>query len=455
MRDWIGGDIGGLRALADTLNSYAPKMTNVTRALDQQATGLTGEWKGASADAFSTAWHRDSITAQALSVVTAETGTIIGALASALADIEDALEEQASASAAHGVPIGAEGQPAPVPDGPFVTQAGADYQAWALAYQQVHQQAMTDAGQARTAAATQLMALYKQIAPQQIAKQSATASGNLAIGQLLADLWAVPTAERRPINKIIDTLESRERYLAGELRDAKLTGQAPADGAEDELLKVRGKFDAEANELDNTGRLENPLSKLLDARLSDVSNWFKGQSGPGVHVKGRPTGADALDAEDDEGGLLSKLIDIGGDLPVVDVAADLASTALGSYYDVKSGMPVGTAIRDNAISSTAAIAAGTAATIEVSALVGATVGGPVGAIAGVAVGAVVSVGVGDLTHNLLTENWGADVHQYGVAGGVAYGVGHVEFATADDAKAAAVGVGHTAEHVWDSVLSAL
>jgi hypothetical protein len=81
---------------------------------------------------------------------------------------------------------------------------------------------------------------------------------------------------------------------------------------------------------------------------------------------------------------------------------------------------------------------------------GAVVGGLIGGIPGVLVGSVVGYGVGDLTHNLLWEPWGQDMHAYGAAGGVLYGTGHSEFATVDDTRGFAVSAGHEAEHLWDS-----
>lgn len=456
--DWIGGNIRGLQALADRLYGCVPKMSDIAETLDKQASRLTSgssAWEGASADAFTTAWSRDSITMQALAVVADETGSIIDALAVTLSEIESALEEQAYATAKHGVPIGSDGQPAPVPEGPTATAAEASYQQWALAYQQVHQQAMTDADRARTEAAGQLMSLYKQVAPpsqDQIAQASATASGNLTVAQLVADLWAVPTAYRRDTKELIEKLEKQESTIEADIEKLKKTGALPTKAVRDELTEVTDKLEDAETSSDAAKHLETTVGKLLDARLSDVSDYLRKQAGPGAHVKGRPTAAEAADTADEDGSWLSKLLDAGEKIPVVDVAAATAATAVGTYYDVKSGQPIYTALPDEAASSTAAIAAGTAATVEVSTVVGAAVGGPVGAVVGVAVGAVVSVGVGDLTHNLLTEAWGADIHQHGVVVGIAYGIGHTEFATGNDAKAAAVGVGHTVEHIWDSIL---
>ena len=82
---------------------------------------------------------------------------------------------------------------------------------------------------------------------------------------------------------------------------------------------------------------------------------------------------------------------------------------------------------------------------------GAVVGGAIGGIPGVIVGGVVGYGVGDLSHNLLWEPWGKDMHTYGAVQGALYGIGHSEAATVDDARGAAISLGHTAEHLWDKI----
>lgn len=122
----------------------------------------------------------------------------------------------------------------------------------------------------------------------------------------------------------------------------------------------------------------------------------------------------------------------------------MPAAQLGAYGDIKSGQPWYEAVPEEAVSNAGGLAAGALAG---GAVAGAAVfaGAPllVGA-AGVAAGTVVAYGVGDLAHNLFHQSWGSDVHDYGVAGGVLYGIGHSEVKTATDA-------GHLAEHVWDSI----
>jgi hypothetical protein len=202
---WIGGDIHGLQALAARLSSYVPAMTDVITALDRRATQLTSDprdgWQGSAASAFTASWQKDALAAAALAMVSGQPSDIVGALAVALAEIENALETQADSATRHGVQIMPGGQPGPEPFGPPSNEAQAAQQQWAISYQQVWQQAQADASQVRQQATTQLMRLYQQIAPPRKGPPS-TAPGDYAIlTDLLADVWAVPTASRRDVHE--------------------------------------------------------------------------------------------------------------------------------------------------------------------------------------------------------------------------------------------------------------
>jgi hypothetical protein len=154
-------------------------------------------------------------------------------------------------------------------------------------------------------------------------------------------------------------------------------------------------------------------------------------------VAGRTPEAMAADTEDS--GLLSKLVDAGESIPVVDVLAATAGTVLGVKEDTAAGKPVGESLAKEATANVIGLTAG------------AVVGGAIGGIPGAIVGGVVGYGVGDLSHNLLWEPWGHDMHTYGAVRGVFYGIGHSEAATVDDARGAAISLGHTTEHLWDKI----
>jgi hypothetical protein len=440
--DWIGGDIHGLAALAGQLSSYVPTITDVTRALTRRADQLTGEapgsWQGSAAAAFTTSWHGDALTAAALAVAAGQASQITGALATALAKIENALETEADAAAAHGVQIMPGGQPGPEPFGPPGGTAEATQQQWSASYQQVWQQAQAEASQAREQAAAQLMKLYQQIGPPEQGPRNTNGGDYATLSDLLADVWAVPTASRREVNELIEQLEGKQELIERKIATAVRAGKPIPENAPDEAAGVEAKLAAARTKLPAVGTSENTFTKLLDSRVGNVSAYLAGRAGPGEHVPGRTPEAMA-DAAGEDSGLISKLISAGDSIPVVDVLAAIAGTVLGVREDAAAHKPAGEAIAKEATANVVGLT------------VGAVVGGAIGGIPGAVVGGVVGYGVGDLTHNLLWEPWGQDMHTYGAVDGVLYGVGHSEFATADDARGTALSLGHTAEHLWDKV----
>jgi hypothetical protein len=171
---------------------------------DEQVAQLTGGdqgWLGPAAEAFSVAWDRDSVTADALAVLIGRAASIVDALAVELATIENALEEQAHAAARYGVKIGTDGRPPPVfadppadppadpAADPAASAAAASERHWALSYRQEYEQARADAQQARQGAAIKLMDLCTMIGPLRppFAASSSAVSANGSVSELPAD----------------------------------------------------------------------------------------------------------------------------------------------------------------------------------------------------------------------------------------------------------------------------
>jgi len=137
--EWVGRDIAGLQTLATALSGFAAEMSVAT--------------------------HSDPVTATALAAVISQTASIVDGLAVELAMIQRALEDEAYVASRYGVAIGTDGRPPPVSAGPAADLPAASARHWALAYRQVHEQAMAAAQRVRRHAATQLTALFSQLEP--------------------------------------------------------------------------------------------------------------------------------------------------------------------------------------------------------------------------------------------------------------------------------------------------
>jgi uncharacterized protein YukE len=439
--DWVGGDIRGLQGVAETLYAYVPHVQDLAGRLSVVARDLTGDgpdgWQGKAASAFTAAWQKQAMTAVALEEYVTAVAQVIDGLAVELSQVENALEQQAYAVSKHGVRIGAGGN--------VEGYSGVQGLEWAEAYLKVREQALSEATGARQAAAQQLYSLYQHVMN---VNPHPNVGDAVTMGGLLADMLAAPTAARREVLARLKNLKGEDLKLDEEIADAERAGKSVQE-LQGESSKVAQELDEVQEELGKSGKIENALSKLLDSRVSDVRGFLAGEAGPGKHVAGN-TPEDLQAAAEDDPGALDKILKFGDDIPVVDIGTTLLGTAVGTYYDVKGGQSLGSALREEAISNTA----GTVAANVAGGMVGVEIGsdlGVAGGPVGIAVGAVVGYGVGDLTHNLLVEPWGQDMHKYGAVLGTLYGIGHSEAATVDDARQLAVGAGHDVEHYWDDI----
>jgi hypothetical protein len=157
-RDWLGGgDTAGLRSLAATLYGQAGQLA-------------------------------DRATAGPLVAVICTVAVIVDNLASALARIENALEDQAHTASRYGVRIGTDRLPPPAPLVPPGDAAAASELHWTLSYQRAHAQAMADARRAGQQAARRLTELHATLAPPRQPLRPPAAAGGLTIGQFLTGL---------------------------------------------------------------------------------------------------------------------------------------------------------------------------------------------------------------------------------------------------------------------------
>jgi hypothetical protein len=183
--DWLGGGgIGGLRALAATLYGSVPAIAAGAQAEDGQA------------------GQGDPAAGGALAAVAYQAASIIDDLATELAGIGDALEEQAHTASRYGVRIGTDRRPPPALAVPPGDAAAATERYWTLIYQRAHAQAAADADGARQQAVRQLAELRARLAPPRssLGPSAAAATGSLTIGQFLTGLcrYLQPGPGHRP-----------------------------------------------------------------------------------------------------------------------------------------------------------------------------------------------------------------------------------------------------------------
>jgi uncharacterized protein YukE len=466
--DWVGGNIHGLQGIAQTLCAYLPQVQDLAGQLSVVANDLTSAdgWQGSAASAFSAAWQKQALTMLALEEYVTAVAQAINNLAVELSKLENGLEQEAADAAARGVQIAANGSVAGSTGG----TVGAET---AIQYQEVYDQTMSEATAARQAATR---SLYQDYELATNSNPHPNVADDVTMADLLADLLAAPTAARREVNAKVKKAKGEDLKIKDEIADAKRTGKPVSQKTFDEEAAVDKELDEVTDELKTTGKLESGLSKLLDSRVSNVQAFLAGQAGTGKHVGGNTPDDLKAAAAEDEPGSLSKLLDFGNDIPVVDIGTALLGTGVSVYYDVKGGQTVGSALVEETSSNTAgtvggavagkittaligkastaladgagdAVADGAADAVAdgAAASVGASIGEGLGAAAGpvgIAVGAVVGYGVGDLVHNIMAQSWSSDVHNDGVVGGVLYGAANVVSGTADDARETVAGIGH-------------
>ncbi len=437
--NWVGGDIRGLSAFAGTLYGYVPEMATVATALEEKVSQIVGGagWQGSAATGFTKAWDHDAAGVSALVVMISAAGDVVNTLAVNLASIESALEQAAVTAIAHGVQVGADGQP------PQVCYADQAKESWRVGYESFWNRCMLLATQARTTAAGALQQLGATVtaggADSGLEKGDWTALGDVLAGFLGAQTryrafvaGQLPDV-RRALAKAFDAAVAENRQANG--RFGAWTDENKADYAQ-----AKTALSAVEDNLAQAQSAENPFSKAWGFSPSDISSL-----------------SSKLDGLGSTGGDLARF---AADLPLIDIAAAGAGTYFGAQQDMADGVPSYAAYPLEAGGNIAALgvggwvgglATGGAATalggLGVTGVGLSMAAGGVGVLAG----GVVAYGVGDFTHNLIDENWGADFQHHGIVAGLGYGIGDSAVKTGQDFAKLGTGIAHTAEHLWDSV----
>ncbi len=433
--NWVGGDIHGLAAFAGTLYGYVPEMEAVVTALNRKVSQIVTDagWQGTAAQAFTGNWENVSAEINAVGLVVIETGSVVDQLAANLSKIENALESAASQAGAHGVQIGADGQP------PAVCYGNKTQEDWRLGYDSFYRQCKAAAENARVQAAGALVKMGHAITSGKPGKVGGDSGGvgtkvgeGGTLGDLLADLLAVKTTYAFQVaDKMAEAsaglTKAQKTWLAAQAAARQADGRFgvmpddPKTGLKDaksELASVEGDLASARSE-------ENAVSKLFGTRLANV---------PGL-------------SNVDDAGLLGKALE----LPVVDVVTGGLSTVLNAQQDIGKGVPAWLAYPLEAGNTVGTIAL---ATVAGGAVAGLSIfaGAPVlGVAAGVATAGVVAYGVGDYVHNYIAD-FGEQWKEHGALG-IVTDFGAAGADTWNDTKHLASDVGNVASSAWHGITS--
>ncbi len=423
---WIGGDIGGLRTMAETYKNAKKKLEGVIHPLSGAVETLVDDasWKGEAAESFRSHWSEDALAAGAFATLVHEAGDILDTLAGALSSCETALKNAEDIAARKGVPMLAKGVP-----NSFVTAnpPSADEQKAisALAeYDTVRKEVMHTAQHARLVAAGKLSGLYTQVT------DPVSPGDKITIADYLRGLYAYDAEDARAGGKKarekLDDAKSEAQAAKKELRAERkafqkagraLPKDLPAKGAyADALADVRSLED-DILRADH-GSTALPYDRALNVKLADAADALRLGKG------------------------LEKLPDFLKEVPVLDVAAASACGILEASDDHDKGWSWQHSVAVDGGANLAGLAAGTAITAGLVAL--APVDVPVLVVAGV--GGAVVVGATGVIDHAFHEHWSEDIHDHGVVGGVVHGSGHVLSETGDDFK-------RLGKDVWGGVKS--
>ncbi|MFF1688389.1 MULTISPECIES: WXG100 family type VII secretion target [unclassified Streptomyces] len=425
---WVGGDVGGLRTMADTYKAAKKPLEDAVRPVSDAVEKLVGDagWTGEAAENFRAAWSEDALTAGAFATLVSSAGGILDTLAGQLCACETALQNAEHTAARKGVPMGEKGVP-----NEFVTAdpPSVDEQKTIDAfgeYDRVRREILHTAQHARLVAADKLRGLYAQVAGK------VSTGDKVTIVDALRGLYAYDAEDARARGKdarnLIDDAKDEARAakkdLKAERRAYQKAGKAlpkdlPAKGAyRDAVMKVDSLEDAIAR-ADN-GSTKLPYDRALNVKLADA--------------------ADALRA----GRSLEAMPEFLREVPVIDVAAAAACGLVEAKDDHDKGWSwqKSVAVDGTIALGGLAVGAGIAASLPVDGVV---------ATAAVGVGTVL-VATNVLDHSF-HEHWSEDIHDHGVVGGVLHGTGNVLSETGDDFKRYGTDIKDCGKDLWHGVTS--
>jgi uncharacterized protein YukE len=411
---WVGGDIGGLRTMAETYKNAKKKLEDVVRPLSGAVEELVGDasWKGDAAEAFRATWSEDALTAGAFAGLVHDAGDILDTLVGALSACETALQNAEHIAVKKGVPMGAQGAPLQ-----FVTSdpPSADEQRTISAfgeYDKVRTEILHTAQHAR---------LVAQVT-------AAVSPGDkTTLADMLRGLYAYDAEDARAGGRkaraAIDDAKSEEQAAKKELRAERkafqkagraLPKDLPAKSAYRDAMTKVDSLEEDIARADH-GSTKLPYDRALNIKLADA--------------------AEALRV----GRSLEALPEFLKEVPVLDVAAAAACGLVEAKDDHDKGWSWqhSVVVDGGAALGGVAVGAGVVAALPIE-----------GAVALAGVGVVAAVGATSLLDHSFHEHWSEDIHDHGVVGGVLTGTGHVFTETGDDGVRMAKDIWHGVKSIF-------
>ncbi|SFG35505.1 WXG100 family type VII secretion target [Streptomyces mirabilis] len=420
---WVGGDIGGLRTMAETYKNAKRKLEDVVHPLSSAVEELVGDasWKGEAAEAFRATWSEDALTAGAFAGLVHDAGDILDTLVGALSACETALQNAEHIAVKKGVPMGAQGAPLQ-----FVTSdpPSADEQQTISAfgeYDKVRTEILHTAQHARLVAADKLRGLYAQVTA------SVSPGDKITLADMLRGLYAYDAEDARAGGKeartLIDGAKEEERAAKKELRAERkafqkagraLPKDLPARSAYRDAMTRVDSLEEDIARADH-GSTKLPYDRALNIKLVDA--------------------AEALRV----GRSLEALPEFLKEVPVLDVAAAAACGLVEAKDDHDKGWSWqhSVVVDGGAALGGVAVGAGVVAALPIE-----------GAVALAGVGVVAAVGATSLLDHSFHEHWSEDIHDHGVVGGVLTGTGHVFTETGDDGVRMAKDIWHGVKSIF-------
>jgi uncharacterized protein YukE len=404
---WVGGDIGGLRTMAETYKNAKKKLEDVVHPLGQAVERLVGDtgWKGEAAETFRATWSEDALTAGAFATLVHSAGDILDTLVGALSACETALQNAEHVATRKGVPMGDKGVPLEILTANPPSADDRRTIAALAEYGKVRDEILHTAQHARLVAADGLRGLYAQVtAP-------VSTGDKITIADALRGLYAYDAEDARAgghkARDLLDDAKAEERAAKKQLRTERkafqkagraLPDDLPAKGAyRDAVMKVDSLEDAIARA--DHGSTALPYDRALNVKLADAAEALR--VGEGV----------------------AKLPEFLREIPVLDVAAAAACGLVEAKDDHDKGWSWQHSVVVDGGAALGGLAVGAAVTAAL----------PVeGAVAVAGVGVVAAIGATSLLDHSFHEHWSEDIHDHGVVGGVLTGTGHVLTETKDD-----------------------